>query len=238
MRGKQAFTLLELLVALSITALVMAGVFFSISSWSRAEERAQKIMERQRAQGLILNRLRQTLSTSYVPFAPGREQLAVFEGMDLTRPKEPFDALTFASLAHRSYRIDAKESELEEMTFFTKPDPAREDGESCRLLYLREGGSIDENFEVEGGRVYLLSDQVSKFELFYLSGEGEFVPEWRLAERNFLLPCAVVVKLGLGCGDQVQEWCIFIPLYLTNNSGCAFESGTLEGACGELLPQE
>ncbi len=238
MKAREGFTLLELLVALSITALVVSLVFFSIASWSRAQDRAQQVMEIQRAQALILNRLRQTISTSYVPFAPGREQLAVFEGMDLTRPKEPFDALSFASLAHRTYRADAKESELEEMTFFTKPNPEREDGESCRRLYLREGGSIDENFEVEGGRVYLLSDQVSKFELFYLSGEGEFVPEWRLAERNFLLPCAVVVKLGLGCGEGAQEWCLFIPLYLTNNSGCVFESQSLEEACGELLPGE
>ncbi len=228
--NKKAFTLLELLVALTVTALVVGSVFLAFSSWTRAQDRAEQAMEKLRMRELALTRIRQVLSATYVPFTSSRLQLAVCDGMDLERSGEPFDAITFASLAHRTYRIDAKESDLIEMTLFTKPDPSLENGEQCRILYLREGGVINDSFEVEGGVVYPIAYEVSRFQLYYLTSDGELAQEWKLAERAYQLPCAVIVKLGLGCGENEEDWCLFIPLYLTNST-CEYEQQALEDVC-------
>lgn len=231
---QNAFTLLELLVALTISAMVIFGVVAAFGSWVRTQEQADWAIEKTRRQEYTLSRLREVLSLSYVPFVPGRENLAVFDGRDLERPSEPFDALTFASLGHKIQRIDAKESELIEMTVFTVPDETLEDGDKCRILKLREGGVINDDYErleVEGGMVYELARRVSRFQIFYLSPEAELKQEWKLAENEFKLPCAVVIWFGMGCGDAEEDWCLLIPLYLTNNEGCEFEEESLRQVC-------
>jgi len=231
MKSLKAFTLLELLVALSITAMVIFGVVAAFGSWVRTQEHADWAIEKARSQEYALNRLREVISLSYVPFVPGRESLAVFDGRELERPSEPFDALTFASIGHRIQRIDAKESEVMEMTVFTLPDQTLENGDQCRILKIREGGVIDDNFEVEGGLVYDLARKVSRFQIFYLSSEGELEQEWKLQDAGFELPCAVIIWLGVGCGEAEEDWCLFIPLYLTNTEGCEFEEEALKPAC-------
>ncbi len=231
MNSKKGFTLLELLVALSITAMVVLAVVAAFQSWVRTQERADWVIEKTRSQEYSLSRLRETLSEAYVPFAPGREQLAVFDGMELERPKEPFDAVSFASLGHRIQRIDARESELAEMTAFTVPDQTLENGDECRILRLREGGVIDDHFEVEGGLVYDLARNVSRFQIFYLGPDGEMKQEWKLSDAAYLLPCAVVIWMGVGCGEAEEDWCLFIPLYLTNGPECQFEQEQLKPVC-------
>jgi len=232
--SQRAFTLLELMVALTITAMVIFGVVAAFWSWIRTQERADWTIEKTRTQEYTLARLREVISLSYVPFSPGRETLAVFDGRDLERPGEPYDALTFGSLGHRIQRIDAKESELMDMTLFTVPDETIENGEECRVLKLREGGQINDDYErleVEGGMVYELMRNVSRFQIFYLTNEAEMKQEWKLSEADYKLPCAVIIWLGVGCGESEQDWCLFIPLYLTNSDDCSFEEEEMKGLC-------
>lgn len=229
--SREAFTLLEILVALSITGMVILAVVVAFSSWVRTQERAGWIIDELRNQEYALTRLRLIISESYVPFMESRKELSAFKGMELERPNEPFDALTFASLGHRTNRIDARESELMEMTVFTVPDEELEDGDRCRILRLREGGQINDDFEVEGGMVYDLIRNVSRFQLFYLSPEGDMRQEWLIEEQNYQLPCAVIIWFGIGCGDEERDYCMFIPLYLTNASGCEFEEEVLNPVC-------
>jgi len=224
------FSLLELLVALSITALVVAAVGASFLGWIRAEERANLAMAKMRTLEFAMVRLRQTIGTSYVPAWTNHPEAWVFTGQDLERPGEPFDALTFDSIGHRTQRTDAKQSELMEMTVFTVPDEAREDGDSCRILRLREGGTINDRFEIEGGMVYDLAYNVSRFKISYLDPSGELKQEWKLSDSG-ALPCAVVIWLGSGCAGQEQDECLFIPLKLTNAQPCEFEQEQLRNVC-------
>lgn len=228
---RSGFSLLELLVALSITALVVAAVGASFLGWTRAEERAGLAVARMRTLEFAIMRLRQTIGVSYVPAWTNQPETWVFNGQDLERPGEPFDALTFDSIGHRTQRTDAKQSELMEMTVFTVTDEAREDGDRCRILRLREGGTISDRFEVEGGLVYDLAYNVSLFKISYLDPDGGLKQEWKLSERG-TLPCAVVIWLGAGCGeDEKQVECLFIPLELSNAQSCEFEQEQLRNVC-------
>jgi len=231
MKKPSGFTLLELLVALTITVLVISSVVFSFTSWVKVQERAELAIESQRGVEFAIKRIRETIGTSYVPFMEDRQSLARFEGMDLERPNQPFDALSFGSLGHRIRGIDAKESELIDMTIFTLPDPELENGEQCRVLKIREGGIINEEFEVEGGLVYELLRNVSRFQIFYLSPEAELKQEWKLSDTGYILPCAVIIWLGLGCHEDERVYCILVPLHLTNAVGCKFEPEALKDVC-------
>ncbi len=80
MKRQAGFTLLELMVAMSITAMVLLAVAAAFSGWVRTEERAGFTIDQTRRQEFELTRLRTVLSTIYIPFVPGREGLARFEG--------------------------------------------------------------------------------------------------------------------------------------------------------------
>jgi prepilin-type N-terminal cleavage/methylation domain-containing protein len=228
--GSAGFTILELLVALTISALVIASVSISFMTWVRAQERADLAMERMRARELTMARLRDALSQSYVPFVVVKSDFMTFKGQDLERPGEPFDAVTFVSLAHRTMRRDAKQSELIEMTAYTVADPDLEDGDKCRILRLREGGTINDRFEVEGGMVMDLARNISRFQISYIDNTAAVKTEWN-ATMTASLPCAVVIWLGAGCGESEQDECLFIPLKLTNAQNCVFEPEQLKEVC-------
>jgi len=229
-QSERGFSLLELLVALSITAMVVAAVSVSFSSWMRVEESSSLAIQKMRSLELANSRLRDTISTSYISMAPNRPELSVFNGMELERPNEPFDALTYTSISHRTHRVDAKQSDLAEMTVFTEPDESLENGDQCRILKLREGGSINDRFEVEGGLVYDLAYHISRFQLFYLNPEGDLKQEWKLSDAGSL-PCAVVAWLGSGCAGDEEDECLFIPLTLNNAEKCEFEQEQLRNVC-------
>jgi len=230
MKPKSGFTVLELLVALTISALVIASVSIAFSTWVRAQERAELTMEKMRSLEFTMERLRTAIGTSYVPFVNDKPENMDFNGMDTERPGEPFDALTFVSIAHRTMRREAKQSETIEMTAYTVPTPDLEDGDKCRILRLREGGTINDRFEVEGGMVMDLASGVSRFQIFYIDNSATVKSEWNAQEAG-ALPCAVVIWLGVGCGESEQNECLFIPLKLTNALNCYFDPEQIKDVC-------
>ena len=230
MPSERGFTLLELLVALSLTALVVAAVTASFMTWVRAQERAELAMEKMRSLEFAITRMRETIGTSYLPLVVMRSDAYVFKGEFMERPNEPFDALTFDSVGHREMRTNAKQSDLAEMTLFTVPNPALEDGDKCRILKIREGGSINDRFEVEGGMVYDLAYDVSRFQLRYMAPDGELKQEWKLEEKGYL-PCAVVAWINSGCAGNERDECVFIPLTLTNSPKCEYDAEQFRSIC-------
>jgi hypothetical protein len=213
MDKKSGFTLLEALVALTITALVLGGVALSVGAWSRANDRAREHMELYQGLERVMNRMQRDISSIYVSPYTTSPVYVGFETFDLETVNAPYDAFTFSSLAHRVHRIDAHESELIEMTYFTVEDEKGLSPEGTRILRHREGGMIDDQFEVEGGTVYDMASGVTRFIIDYLSPDGDLKHEWRLSDH--------------------AGTCSVIPIYLTNNSPCRYEHDTLDKVCEE-----
>lgn len=231
--NERGFTLLEVLVALSLTVLALSLVTFSLSSALRAYERTAAHLELIQTERETLSRIQRYLSVSYLsPYSSGgmEEEWKTF---DTDNSAEPYDALTFNSLAHRTHRIDAKESDLEVMTFFVRQEQDPAGGEKTWTLFQREGGTINDRFEVEGGAVYTLAPGVTRLTFDYLTPEGDLVHEWRLSDKGRQLPCAVVVRLGLRReGLEERESCMVVPLLLSTLK-CKFEADTLDYLCAE-----
>jgi hypothetical protein len=232
--SRSAFSLLEALVALSVTAIILGAVAMSIGAWARANERAREHMEIYQTLQRVLDRIQRDISSIYVSQFEDLTGYAGFETFDTERLNEPFDAFTFTSLGHRSFRMDAKESELIEMTYFAVEDEDGVTPEGTRILMHREGGSINDRFEVEGGTVFKMAYGVTRLIFDYLGPDGDLKHEWRPQDHGGKYPCAVVVKLGLG-GHNVEEisTCVVIPIYMTNSTPCRYEQDTLDYLCTE-----
>ena len=229
-RASSGFSLLEVLVALAITGLILALVAMSFSGMFRAHARAQEHLELNQTLNETLERVRVLLQSAYLAREYPNEFLTRFETMDTDNLSDPYDALTFNTLAHASHRLNAKEADLIEVTLFTVEEPLLETPEgklTLRRLRVRAGGDINSRFEVEGGTVYTLSDHVTSFHLEYLNSFGEWKPEWKpldnLVDMGPSLPCAVRVTLGIRSeGLKEKQSSMIVPLEMAR-SQCRFE---------------
>jgi hypothetical protein len=128
--------------------------------------------------------------------------------------------------------INAKESDLAIMTLFTRKAEEGESPEGTALLLLREGGTMNDRFEVEGGVVSILAAGLTKLDFEYLDTDGELRHEWRLGDKGGNLPCAVVVALGLKTEHLAEvEACEIVPLIMTASQPCRYEKDTLLHIC-------
>ena len=118
----KGFTIIEVLAAISITAVCVALVTFSLGSVFKANERAREHMELQQNLNQATDRMRILLQSAYISPHLINKEKHPFETIDTDRSGAKYDALTFTTIAHSSYKIDAKESELAEITFFTKKE--------------------------------------------------------------------------------------------------------------------
>jgi len=234
--SNRGFTLLEVLVALSITVLALALVAMSISSALRAHERAIEHLDLIQTERDVMNRIYQNLTVTYIsPYSQTTGQPLpeeVWQTFDTATSASPYDALTFNSINHHTNRINAKESDLAIMTLFTRKAEEGESPEGTALLLLREGGTMNDRFEVEGGVVSILAAGLTKLDFEYLDTDGELRHEWRLGDKGGNLPCAVVVDLGLKTEHLAEvEACEIVPLIMTASQPCRYEKDTLLHIC-------
>ncbi|HUT55613.1 MAG TPA: prepilin-type N-terminal cleavage/methylation domain-containing protein [bacterium] len=229
-RSAPAFTLLEVLVALVITGIILALVAASFGSIFRAHGNALRHMELEQTLNESMERIRVLLQSAYLSGKYPNYFLTRFETMDTDNISDPYDSLTFTTLANTSHRINAKESDLIEVTLFTVDAPPLMGPNgpiNVRRLRVRAGGDINSQFEVEGGQVYTLADNVTGFHLEYLNQFGEWKPEWIPGDNivnNFpSLPCAVRVTVALRSQTlEEREASIMVPLEMARTQ-CRFD---------------
>ena len=228
------FTLLEVLVALSITVLALALAALSLSSALRAHERAIEHLELIQTEREVMNRIYQNLALTYVsPYGQVSAE-ETWKTFDIATSAAPYDALTFNSLNHHTNRLNAKESDLAVMTLFAAKDEEGEGPEGTELLLQREGGAMNDRFEVEGGQVSTLAAGLTQLSFDYLDPDGQLQHEWRLLDKGGQMPCAVVVKLGLKSEHLAEiQACEVVPLVLTSSASCRYEKQTLDYLCQE-----
>lgn len=230
MKNSPGFSLLELVVALAITSMCVALVAMSFGAVSRGHLRAQEHLELQQTLNQAAERIRKLLQAAYfTPYMVNQIQSELgnqFETFDTARPSEPYDAITFTTLANTTYKIDAKEADIAGITLFTEkqaPLYTPERVVPLRKLKVRIGGEINDRFEVTGGKVYTLAGGVTRFELEYLDADAEWKTEWHPIDHNGLLPCAIRVTLGLRSENMGESAAVFIVPMQMSHIKCRFE---------------
>jgi general secretion pathway protein J len=193
----RGFTLLEVLIAIGITATLGAMTVGAISQIDRASTVAKAQAERYAAARVALTRIAREVSMAFLSdnFDHRRyrnERVTLFAGRE--------DRLLFSTMAHQRLYQDAKESDQSIVEYSIESD-AEHGGENA--LFRREKTSLDDEPD-RGGRKDLVADRVASFRIQYWDPKRkEWVREWttKSVERANELPSRVRFELETKLAD-------------------------------------
>jgi len=196
----RGFTLVEVLIAVGITAAMAVMTIGSLREVDRAAEVVRLQNERYGAARLALARVAREVSMAFLS-----------DNWDANRFRDPVtlfvgreDELLFTTLAHvRLYR-DAKESDQAVVEYRLDADP---DHPAERALFRREKAHLDDEPD-RGGRRDLVADRVRALRIQYWDPRRkEWVREWttRSTEHAKELPPRVRLELEMTLPDGRSE---------------------------------
>lgn len=200
----RGFTLVELLIAVAITAIIGAMTVGSFAQVDRATQVTRAQGDRQAAARLALTRLSREVSMAFLSenydHERYRERPTLFVGRD--------DELLFTTMAHQRLHRDVRESDQAVVQYVVERNP---DGEG-EALFRRSKPRLDDEPERDG-RKDLVADGVASFRVRYWdSRRGDWARDWttRSVEHANELPSRVrfeleVAKEGGGSEKFVTE---------------------------------
>jgi general secretion pathway protein J len=191
-RRPAGFTLLELLIAVAITAALAAMTAGAFARVDRVGTEAREREERYGVARVALTRMarevRQAFVSDQYDRARYRERPTLFRGRE--------DQLLFTSMAHERLWRDAKESDQSLVEYALDRDP---DHEGAEALFRREQVHVDDDAE-RGGRRDVVVDRVRRISFQYWNRQRqEWVREWstRSTDHANDLPERVRIELEL-----------------------------------------
>jgi general secretion pathway protein J len=196
----RGFTLVEVMIAVGITAAIAAMTVGSFAQLDRATEVARLQNDRYAAARVALSRVAREVSMAFVSDNYDkeryRERPTVFVGRE--------DELLFTTFAHvRLYR-DVKESDQAVVEYTLDSDP---DHPGEEALFRREKPRIDDEPD-RGGRRDLVADHVRSLRIQYWDPtRKDWVREWstKTTEHGSALPPRVRLELEIALADGRTE---------------------------------
>lgn len=176
----RGFTLVELLLAIAITAMVATLIYGGYAQTALNKTRVEQDLDHQRIIQLALDKMAADLSMAFVsthvnPSLALQSMRTTFVGEDHGRE----DRVNFTSFSHRRLYRNAQESDQNELSYFVTNHP---DEPGVRVLARREQNRIDDDPE-RGGKVQILVENVEAFELEYFDPLiSEWVKSWDAVE--------------------------------------------------------
>ncbi len=218
----KGFTLLELLISLSIFTLVGLATVRQIQQIQNTKESAFESIDEFNDARAALNLMRSDLSQAFHMLL---DDLGAQTKTSVTRGEAVahtiFDGrrkeLVFTSLSHRNYYANRRESEQTEISYFLYTHP----GKKLPSLMKRESEFIDEK-PFDGGPLYRLLDNVQELEFSYYDEKMDrWVSDWNSDGGNYLdkFPQAVKIKLTIATDPKK-------PLQLESIFKIAFPNNT------------
>jgi len=198
-RRERGFTLVEVMIAVSITAVVGAmalGAFQRASAARQAvEEQDERVAGARASLGRISRELEAAFLSEHFDRRRFRDRPTVFKGRD----GGDRDTLLFATMAHTRAVRDARESDQSVVEYLVDADP---DAPGENALFRREKIRIDDEPDRGGTRALLLR-HVTGFDVQYWDWQKqEWVRDWSTAPGDrTILPPRVKMKLTLRMPD-------------------------------------
>jgi len=199
--NQKGFTLIEIMIAVVLLAVISVLVFQSMGSMVGSRERFETRQLAYRGANVFLDRLTRELTTAVLyanvdllGVSPNGEQTA--KSVFTATNNGDQDKLIFDNLSHTRYLKDAKESDLSEVTYFLEP---QEEGDGLYAVKRRDKCPLDQE-PGEKGIVSVLLEGVKELNFRFLDPvKGEYQDEWDTTKLDFAnrLPRAVEVTLVL-----------------------------------------
>lgn len=195
------FTLLEILIAMAILAILATLVYASFDSSMKVIDRVDQGSDVFRQARLVLTRVSEDLSMAYRPKGDISPD-AIFIGRDAVVAGRAQDSLRFTSLSHLRTLPDEPASDFNLIEYSLELDPEEE---TWALLRKEEANPYS---LTESGGAVLLAEKIHSLDLRYFDGKT-WVDDWDPA-INQGLPwvVAIEIKFQEPGGDQrsFQSW--------------------------------
>ncbi len=201
--NRRGFTLVELLVAIAVLAMVSMLIYGAFAGMRRSKEGVERINDRYREGRLAMARIARELQSAYLSaHVPINEQLTVQRTIFKGTRGSPADRIDFTAFAHRRLDRDSADSDQAEVSYFGSEDPERP---GVLDLVRRVSSNIDLEPE-RGGRVEVLATDIDLFDLEYLDPmTGQWSETWdstsSIGQQN-RMPMQVRVILVLNGGRR------------------------------------
>ncbi len=193
---KRGFTLLEIILAVTILALVGTMIYGGFAQTALNKARVESDVDHYRTVHMALERIVREVTMAFVsthvnPSLDLRTVLTAFVGTD----RGADDRLDFTSFSHRRLYRNARESDQNEISYFVTEDP---DQPGEQVLARREQSRIDEDPR-RGGKSQILVRGVQEFNVEYFDPVlSEWVENWatddQFGQPN-RLPAQVRIRL-------------------------------------------
>lgn len=213
--ASRGLTLLEIMVAVGVLALVAMMIYGTLDGMSSSRRNLEYASERQHQGRSALTRMAREIQSAFVSLhrpidASQPFQRTAFIGTD----RGSFDRLDFTSFSHLRISEGAHESDQNELSYFASRDPQT----GVTDLARRESRYIDE-YPERGGVVQVLAQDVLSFELAYFDPlTGDWKTSWDTTQETGLaerLPSQVKIELVLArAGGEPMRFVTKVPIAL------------------------
>jgi general secretion pathway protein J len=204
MTRAHGFSLVELMIAIAITATIGAMSAGAFAEVDHAAQAARAQGERYAAARLALSRMAREVSMAFlsenydhIRFGSSADRRpTLFVGRD--------DQVLFSTMAHQRLYQDARESEQAIVEYTVEPDP---DGSGEKALFRREKVHLDDEPD-RGGRKDLVATHVTGLTIAYWDRKrSDWAREWstKSVENSTALPSRVRFTLEVKLPDGRTE---------------------------------
>ena len=157
---KRGFTLLEVILAVTVLALIGTMIYGGFSQTALNKARIEKDVDESRVVHMALARMTRELQMAFVsthvnPSLDLRPSNTAFIGKDNGRD----DRIDFTSFSHRRLYRNAPESDQNEISYFVTEHP---DDPDVKVLARREQNRIDDDPR-RGGKSQILVENIEEF---------------------------------------------------------------------------
>jgi general secretion pathway protein J len=195
-RSRRGMTLVEIMVAITILAIVSTVVFGGFSQTMRNKRRIEEQADRAHVIRVAMERMVSELSMAYVSaHRPVDPALQVMNTCFIGGRGRRGHRIDFTSFSHRRLYRDAHESDQNELSYFLTENPDERDQ---LVLARREQNRIDDDPQ-RGGTIQVLVEDVIDFQAEYLDATtGLWTESWdtqNLTDQPNRLPAQVKLLL-------------------------------------------
>jgi general secretion pathway protein J len=190
---RRGFTLLEVIVAIGITALISVLIYSTFHAMNHSRSKMVAVADRYQQGRASLERMARELSSAFIS---AHRNFANVQNIRQTGFFGSRDRVDFTAFAHRRLKRDAHESDQAELSFFVSRDP--EDGS---LDLARRLDKFIDDDPTRGGIVQVMAENLRELNFSYLDPmTGEWVDSWdsvQATSQPGRLPAQVAIVLVL-----------------------------------------
>lgn len=200
LRDRRGFTLLEILLAMSIFAIVLSTLYTAYTGTFRNVDETESQADIYRMARIALERIAEDLESAYIPpWALGQEtegktpQPAPFVGEDAQISDRSADTLLFFSRAHLVFDEEEVDTTVARISYDVRQSEA---GEEVFILYRSDTPGFEEGPE-QGTGGLILCDSLHAVNFTYYDDKGRGYDRWDSSNEEFKDKLPVMVSIVL-----------------------------------------